>query len=199
MLANWWVVNLFWPSHLVALPYLGNVTKALHLTPSCYTMAAKRMACMGGNITPSPSTNEGWYKRHTLRAGAIHHQPRDRRDFYSSLTWHRKSLHRASSTRIAKHVVTWSCHTPSCVCDSSHTLRTRRCVWRQQSVDSVVDIAETLWFYLFVLDFHVSISTSRWLSYANSLQLAAPSWSVTNTTVTAMLWLRVLCPLSWKT
>jgi len=44
LLGNWWVVNLFWPYHLVALPYLGKVTKAFPITPSGYEMAPKRMA-----------------------------------------------------------------------------------------------------------------------------------------------------------
>jgi len=52
ILANWWVVNLFWPYHLVALPYLGEVTKAFPLNPSDYGMAAERMACMKGNFIP---------------------------------------------------------------------------------------------------------------------------------------------------
>ena len=52
ILAIWWVLHLFSPHHLVALPYLGNVTKAFPLTPSRYEMAAKIVAW--GNFSPSP-------------------------------------------------------------------------------------------------------------------------------------------------
>jgi len=45
ILANWWVVNLFWLYQLVALPYLGKVTEAFPLTRSGYEVAAERMAC----------------------------------------------------------------------------------------------------------------------------------------------------------
>jgi len=55
ILTIWWVVNLFLPYHLVALPYLGKVTKAFPLTPSGYEMAPERMAW--GNV--NPLTNEG--------------------------------------------------------------------------------------------------------------------------------------------
>jgi len=51
ILAKWWVVNLFWSYHLVALLYSGKVTKALPLTPSGYEMASERMA-WGGVILP---------------------------------------------------------------------------------------------------------------------------------------------------
>jgi len=64
ILANWWVANLFWPYHLVALPYLGKVTKAFLLTPSGYEMAAERMAW--GVIYPPPSTYEGKLKPNCL-------------------------------------------------------------------------------------------------------------------------------------
>jgi len=57
ILASRWVVNLFWPYNLVALPYLGEVAKAFPLNPSGYEMAAERMAGVG-NFIP-PSTYEG--------------------------------------------------------------------------------------------------------------------------------------------
>jgi len=44
ILANWWVVNFLWPYHLVAVPYLGKVSKAFPLTSSGYEIAAERMA-----------------------------------------------------------------------------------------------------------------------------------------------------------
>jgi len=42
-LTGGYVVNLFSPYHLVALPYIGNVIKAFSLIPSGYEMAAERM------------------------------------------------------------------------------------------------------------------------------------------------------------
>jgi len=58
ILANWWMVNLFWPYHH-ALPYLGKVTKAFPLTPRGYEMAAERMAW--GNFAPPPINIWGIY------------------------------------------------------------------------------------------------------------------------------------------
>jgi len=46
--------HLFGPYHLVALPYLGTVTKAIPLTPSSYKMAVERIAwgLVGNQINP---------------------------------------------------------------------------------------------------------------------------------------------------
>jgi hypothetical protein len=43
ILVIWWVLDLFWFHHLVALPYVGKVTKACPVTPNGYKMAAKRV------------------------------------------------------------------------------------------------------------------------------------------------------------
>ena len=54
-----WVLHLFCFRHLVALPYLGKVTKAFPLTSSGYEMAAKIVA--RGFVPPPRSRYEGYY------------------------------------------------------------------------------------------------------------------------------------------